>query len=174
MRLPADDILLFESIAELLAPSSGKGNTGSFDKRSEEFFFLQVRCLPGEAYGEYDANNLATIPRHSPLPGVLCARLYRLDSSSARWALTARWGCRPEMPDPPPGTELKPGMMLQLENGQVRCSPLPCLAGPGWQMLGVLGEVLGRRVAVCSCAWRGIARIQEERQCCRLGHRWPW
>jgi hypothetical protein len=35
--------------------------------------FLQVRCLPGDAYGEYDANNLATIPRHSPLPrGALC------------------------------------------------------------------------------------------------------
>jgi len=48
----------------------------------------EVRCLPGEAYGEYDANNLATIPR-------------------------------PEMPDPPPGMELKAGMMLQLENGQV-------------------------------------------------------
>ena len=27
--------------------------------------------------------------------------------------------CRPEMPDPPPGTELQAGMMLQLENGQV-------------------------------------------------------
>jgi hypothetical protein len=34
------------------------------------------------------------------------------------------------MPDPPPGMELKAGMMLQLENGQVHGPPLLSRVGP--------------------------------------------